>query len=158
MGAEHWNKYPIPLVLAAIECSCGVKSAICKRIGDQANGGKPCSRHTLDRYIEQFPEVRRAIKEEEENLLDLAEATLWRKIKNDDWKATRFALETKGASRGYGRQSKISLDTPPPSITLPPSLALSLGEQFAGEGTEETDEFIEGKEGNEDDSHDESQV
>lgn len=58
-------------------------------------------RQTFYEKMDDFPEVREAIKDTSEKMLDLAENQLVRLILSGDLQAIMFYLRTKGKHRGY---------------------------------------------------------
>lgn len=60
-----------------------------------------CTRQTVVRYLDVYPELRETAQEELELALDLAEHSLFVDAANGDPKARQFLLLTRGRSRGY---------------------------------------------------------
>lgn len=58
-------------------------------------------RRTVYLYQEKWPEVKEAIEEEREALLDFAESQLFKQIKSGNIAAIIFTLKTRGKERGY---------------------------------------------------------
>ena len=89
-------------IIKALQKSHGVKTEAARILG--------CSRPTIDRYIDKYPAVKEVYDEQNEILLDEAEAYLGDFMRGDiegqtpqdRFSAIRFYLRTKGRKRGYG--------------------------------------------------------
>lgn len=84
----------------AIEGSRGIKTTIAARMG--------CSRQTVDNALERWPELRAALKDERESIVDLAENKLLKAVANDDMRAVLFVLETLGKDRGWSKRTEVT--------------------------------------------------
>lgn len=101
-------------VLQAIKGSGGIVSAVGSKLG--------CAWHTADKYINKWETTRRAMADEGEKVLDLAENKLIEAIQNGEQWAIQTLLKTKGKKRGYterqeftgadGEQLKVSFIAP----------------------------------------------
>lgn len=80
-------------VIQAIKGTGGIKVAIARRLG--------VSRWTVDNYIERWVTVKDAYLEECEAITDMAETNLIQEIKDRNFQAIKFYLQTKGKDRGY---------------------------------------------------------
>lgn len=87
-------KYSPKKVISAIKGSGGIKMTICQRLG--------CTRPTLDAYLRDNEEIRKAFIDEQEEILDMAEINLYGNIQNGDLTAIFYILNNKGHKRGYG--------------------------------------------------------
>lgn len=88
-------------VVEAIQGSRGILAAAARRLG--------CSRMTIYRYREKYPEVNAALEEERETLLDDAEDTLYdNAIKKGDTTSLIFLLKTIGKKRGYVERQEVT--------------------------------------------------
>ena len=106
------EKYTPQQMIDALREAGGVMTAAARKIG--------CSRHTVRRYVDEYPKVREVLEEENETNLDEGENTLIDYVRGvttievdgervtkpvDDrtrLDALKFYLRTKGRSRGYG--------------------------------------------------------
>jgi hypothetical protein len=66
-----------------------------------------CSRSQVHRRVVAEPALKAARTEATEELLDLAESSLMRKVKRGSLRAAMFVLETLGKSRGYTRRQEV---------------------------------------------------
>jgi len=60
-----------------------------------------CSPSTVEVYIERYPAVAEARRQEREGIVDLAELALVKAIQNGEGWAISLTLKTLGKSRGY---------------------------------------------------------
>lgn len=88
------EKYSIKTVLKAIKNTGGIRTQICANL--------KCDRKTLFKYMNKYPEIREAIEDEEESVLDMAESSLFALIQNGDSASIFYFLNNKGRKRGYG--------------------------------------------------------
>ena len=79
-------------IIAAIGESNGLLTVVAKRTGLHY-----C---TVMEYA-KYPDVRQAITEAKERMLDFAESKLWEKIRDGDNTMIIFFLKTQGKARGY---------------------------------------------------------
>lgn len=94
------EKFTIAQVKKAIEGTGGLRSHIAERL--------ECSYDTVLNYIARHPELQKAIKEEEEKVLDMAEGALYGLIQGGDTAAIFYYLNNKGKGRGYGYNPKLA--------------------------------------------------
>jgi hypothetical protein len=66
-----------------------------------------CSATTVYNYAEKYPKIKDAIKQQRARTIDLAELQLVNAVQHGEMWAVRFALETIGRERGYGRKLEI---------------------------------------------------
>lgn len=59
------------------------------------------SRATLDGYVREHPDIRTAVDEARETMLDMAESSLYRRVLAGEGWAVMFFLKTQGRKRGY---------------------------------------------------------
>jgi len=102
---KHWTEEQF---IEAIKGSGGIITDIANKIG--------CSWYTAKKYIEDFPNIKRAYDDETESLLDLAESVLRGNIelakKQQQGEEPRIAdagdakwlLARKGKARGYAER------------------------------------------------------
>ena len=88
------NGYTAQVFLEAIPGTGGIVSAIARKVG--------CDWNTAKKYIDQYPTVRAAYDAECEAMLDLAESTVLKNIKDGDTQDAKWYLTKKGKRRGYG--------------------------------------------------------
>lgn len=60
-----------------------------------------CSQKTINNYVNNYPELNDTLKEIREKTLDFAESKLLKHIKDDNFNALKFFLQTQGKKRGY---------------------------------------------------------
>jgi hypothetical protein len=90
-------------VIELIHKHRGVVAYVAESIG--------CCRKTIHDLVERHPEVRQALDEARERLIDLVEETFIDKaIKGDSYNAA-FVLKTRGRNRGYDFDAKEVTDT-----------------------------------------------
>jgi len=63
---------------------------------------------TLWKYSKDFPEVRQAVDEAKESMLDFAEGKLYQAIHEGNMTAIIFYLKTKGKARGYIERAEVT--------------------------------------------------
>ena len=88
------NGYTAQVFLEAIPGTGGIVSAIARKVG--------CDWNTAKKYIDQYPTVKAAYDAECEAMLDLAESTVLKNIKDGDTADAKWYLTKKGKRRGYG--------------------------------------------------------
>ena len=74
-------------ILEAIKNSGGIKLETARKLN--------CSRDTLNSYLKKYPNCMKAIETERENVIDIAEATLIKRIKEGSDTLLIFFLKTK---------------------------------------------------------------
>lgn len=92
--------YTQATVLEAIKGSGGIVS----RVAEQLN----CAWCTAKSYIEKWESTRKAIKDEEEKILDLAETRLIEAVDEREPWAVRMMLYTRGKKRGFTERTEIT--------------------------------------------------
>jgi hypothetical protein len=81
-------------------------------------GIKPAALYEAIKRNNKLRSLLESVKERsEEYLLDLAESQLVAKIREGDFKAIKFFLETKGRKRGYGRADEVVNNDAPEILT-----------------------------------------
>jgi len=88
------SKYTAQEFIDAIAGTGGIVSAIARKVG--------CDWNTAKKYIDTYPTVRAAYDAECEAMLDLAESTVLKNIKDGDTQDAKWYLTKKGKRRGYG--------------------------------------------------------
>ena len=63
---------------------------------------------TMNRYVQDFPSVKKAVHNAKETMLDFAEGKLYSKIKDGDNTAIIFYLKTQGKARGYIERQEVT--------------------------------------------------
>ena len=103
-------QYKKDTVLSAVKDSKGIITTIAKRL--------KCSWHTAETYCNKYPESRRALKDENEKILDICESLLIESIeKNKDINNAKWMLSKKGKVRGY-TDNRLSVDMLPEKIEI----------------------------------------
>lgn len=64
--------------------------------------------HTADSWVKQYDETKQALQDERETILDLAESTLFRNIKDGNSQDAKWLLSTMGKNRGYSERHEIT--------------------------------------------------
>lgn len=82
------------------ECS-GIVTFACEKVG--------LSRQTFYRWCRDDPEFKERVDAINELQIDVAEASLLKKIQKGDTTAIIFYLKTKGKDRGYSERREISI-------------------------------------------------
>lgn len=91
-----------PRVLKAMEGSGGIIAVIAKKLS--------VTRQSLWTWFENNPEFKKALKQQEENVLDLAENKLIAAVdKGESW-AIKYMLSCRGKHRGY-QEKEIVVNT-----------------------------------------------
>uniref|UniRef100_A0A6M3KWU9 Terminase n=1 Tax=viral metagenome TaxID=1070528 RepID=A0A6M3KWU9_9ZZZZ len=96
------SQYRASDFIDAIPGSGGIISVIAKRVG--------CAWHTAKKYIDSYATVRAAYDDECQGILDLAESTVIRSIKEGGAADARWYLTMKGRGRGYAPTQRQELD------------------------------------------------
>lgn len=87
------QRYTVDEVIAAIRGSRGIMTHVAGTLG--------CSWLTVYNYVRRYTKVQEALREEREQLFDVAECNLIRAIDAGDLKMSRFILQTLGKKRGW---------------------------------------------------------
>lgn len=87
-------------IIEAIKDSGGIMSTIARRLG--------VTWHTADTWVKQYNETKQALQDEREAILDLAESTLFRNIKDGNSQDAKWLLSTMGKNRGYSERQEIT--------------------------------------------------
>ncbi len=94
------NSYTAQDFIQAIPGTGGIVSAIARKVG--------CEWNTAKKYIDNYPTVRAAYDAECEVMLDLAESTVLKNIKDGDTQDAKWYLTKKGKRRGYGDSMEVT--------------------------------------------------
>lgn len=100
-------------VSKAVAKSKGLVSAVANML--------KCDWRTADRYIKKFG-LQEELQNQTEIMLDFAESKLFQCIDEQEANMIKFYLESKGKSRGYGKETKVDMTTKGESIN-PVSIA-----------------------------------
>src|SRR5262245_47618577 len=92
-------KFSFDQTVQALKASAGV-------IQHAANALK-VSRHSLENRIVNDPRLAKALEDIKEKPLDIAEGNVMRALEAGDGRTTRWYLDRKGRSRGYGVDIKM---------------------------------------------------
>ena len=87
-------------IIEAIKDSGGIMSTIARRLG--------VTWHTADTWVKQYDETKQALQDEREAILDLAESTLFKNIKDGNSQDAKWLLSTMGKNRGYNERQEIT--------------------------------------------------
>lgn len=94
------KRYTAQQVAEAITETLGFITYTAKRLN--------CSRNTVYKYIDEYETCKQAMQDARAGFLDLAELTLYNKVKSGDITATIFALKTLGKERGYTERQELT--------------------------------------------------
>jgi hypothetical protein len=94
------NGYGAQAFIDAIPGTGGIVSAIARKVG--------CDWNTVKRYLDTYPTVRAAYDAECEAVLDMAESTLLKAIKDGETADAKWYLTKKGKHRGYGDAMEVT--------------------------------------------------
>lgn len=104
--AEHYihEQYSPAQIIEALAMSAGIVAAAARIL--------KCGRSTIHRYVEKYPEITAALKEIEEDRIDIAEIGLVNFLEDKEHptlrlKAIEFYLRTKGKARGYNMATEV---------------------------------------------------
>jgi hypothetical protein len=95
------NRYTVDQVVQAIRESNGLLASAAVRL--------KCRYQTVWSYAQRYPEVQKAIEEQKETVLDLAEGKLYQAIQKGEAWAICFYLKTQGRKRGFLERHDIEL-------------------------------------------------
>lgn len=109
-------------ILKAIEGTGGIIVRIAEKLS--------VSRQAVYDYIDRYDEVRQAIQNEKDTILDVCEEGLFSMIYGRDFEAIKYYLERKGKCRGYGGQDRfgkgpddeVDMDKPESGVLVTPGL------------------------------------
>ena len=93
------SKYKAQHFIDAIPGTGGIVSAIARKVG--------CDWNTAKSWIDKSPTVNRAWLNERETMLDLAESTVFKNIKDGDTQDAKWVLSRLGKSRGYADKQEV---------------------------------------------------
>lgn len=119
------------MIIEALKATGGIKTAAVALI--KKNTGISMDRTTINLRLKKNAKIQEAIAEAEESVLDLAQGSLVKAIKNGNITAIIFYLKTKGKDRGFVEKHEIDSKT---EITNNP---------FANLTTEELRKLADGK-------------
>ena len=94
------QRYTADEMIGAIQKARGLLSVTANRLG--------CTRQKVENYVNRYPTVARAVVEEREKLIDVAEAKLFEQIQEGEQWAVQFVLKTLGKRRGYVERQEIT--------------------------------------------------
>jgi hypothetical protein len=94
------QRYSAEQVIEAIRKSRGLLSVVAHRLG--------CTRQTVENYVKRYPTVDRAVKEERQKVIDVAEGKLFEKLQSGESWAIQFILKTLGKERGYTERTEVT--------------------------------------------------
>lgn len=86
-------------ILEAIKGSGAIMSTIARRLN--------LAWHTADKYCRKWEVTRKALQDETERTIDMAESTLLKSIEGKDVQSAKWYLSTKGKHRGYSEKHEI---------------------------------------------------
>ncbi len=95
-------KFTTNQVLKARKGTGGIKTDIARRL--------KCDWRTVTKYIKENEEIHSTWLSEKEAILDMAEASLYKLVKERNLGAIKFLLSTQGKERGYGDLQKFEIN------------------------------------------------
>ena len=126
--SRQGSKYTAQTFVDAIPGTGGIISAIARKVG--------CDWKTADSWVHDFPTVKRAYDAECEAMLDLAESTVLKAIKDGDTSDAKWYLTKKGKRRGYGDAVELTgKDGGPIQVAQVPKLTDDELERIAARGS-----------------------
>jgi len=87
-------------VLEAIRGTGGIVSQIAKRLSVDWS--------TARKYINAWDETKKAFEDERETILDMAERTLFKSVKDGNSQDAKWVLSTLGKNRGFSERQEIT--------------------------------------------------
>ena len=110
MSKRQGSRYTAQTFIDAIPGTGGIISAIARKVG--------CDWKTADTWVRDFPTVKRAYDAECEAMLDLAESTVLKNIKDGDTADAKWYLTKKGKRRGYGDAVELTGGVATSNVTI----------------------------------------
>jgi len=95
-----YRKYTERQIIEALEESKGLIAPAARKLG--------CARDTIRRYLEEYEDVARAMKDQTEAVTDMAEHALYQAILDREAWAVCFYLKCKGKERGYVERAELT--------------------------------------------------
>lgn len=99
-------------MLEAIQGSQGLVSKIQRKL--EAILGEKISWDTTEKWIHKWEEAEKAVKNEKEAMLDIAENNIFKDMVNGDTATSKWYLRMKGKERGYEDTAQLQLDNTDP--------------------------------------------
>jgi hypothetical protein len=96
----RYEKYTVSQIVDAIRASSGLITVAARHLG--------CAPDTIRNYAKRHPTVRQVLKEEREQVTDIAELALINAIQSGEAWAICFYLKTQGKDRGYVERQEIA--------------------------------------------------
>jgi len=96
------SRFTADQFIEAIKGSGGIVTTIAERVG--------CSWSTARLFIDNHPTVLQAYNDENERMLDMSEAALFKSIKGGDTQDAKWHLSRKGKHRGYAERQEFDLN------------------------------------------------
>jgi len=116
MGVSKVFNYTTDQVLEAIKGSGSIITTIARRLD--------CAWSTAQKYCMMNEDTKKALADEGEKILDLAESVLFESIKKGDTQNAKWLLSTKGRKRGYSDKDQL---TPEDTNILSEQIKKALG-------------------------------
>jgi predicted transcriptional regulator len=96
-GKEKFTKKQI---VDAIQNSAGIISDVAAAL--------QCSRPTVYKYLDKYPDLKQMLDEQSNELVDMAESAAKKLVEERHPETVRFVLSTKGKNRGWTQRTEIS--------------------------------------------------
>ena len=97
---KPYSQYTDAQIVKAVRRAAGMVSVAARALG--------CDTQTIYNRMKTVPEVKQAVTDARDELLDRAESKLLEEINNNNITAIIFALKTVGKSRGYVERQEIT--------------------------------------------------
>ena len=97
MAGKNW--FTAQQFIDAIPGTAGIISAIARKVG--------CQWNTAQRYINDYPTIKKAYDNECESALDMAETVILKSIKDGDTGDAKWYLSRKGKRRGFAERHEL---------------------------------------------------
>ncbi len=103
------ERYTAEQVITAIQAARGMVTIAARALG--------CKPQTVRNYIQRYPTVADALREERERTLDVGELALYKAVQEGQGWAVTFLLKTIGRDRGYVETTRnLNLNLTPADI------------------------------------------
>jgi len=107
------HKLTIDQVKEALQQEAGLKTFAARRLN--------CSWKTVDQYIKDNPELQDALEEINQQILDMAESVILKRVQKGDPAILRWFAERKMRKRGYGKTDEEEKAAwVPPTVIIQP--------------------------------------
>lgn len=99
-------------MLRAVSGSNGLISAVQRNL--EADLGEKICWDTVEKYIHKWESCEKALEQEKNIVLDMAESNIIKELKSGDPATSKWYLRMKGKERGYEDSSTVKIDSADP--------------------------------------------